>query len=134
MAKEKIHVSSPEETREWLEQLRLRKNEKELLDLFDIICQAWHDYEGQCDVIESAIGALILGRLVGYDGLRVVHSWKTLRNYEEILGVAFKDLPERTADSRRVNGIRYAEKFKKFWKALAGGIASEPGARELVKA
>lgn len=97
------------------------------------ICRAWEEYAGSVEVIEAAIGALIVGRLVGYDGLRVVHSWKTLRNYEDILGVKFREiLQPTTRDSDRINGVRYAKKFKALWRALAAGVGSQPGARDLV--
>src|SRR5688500_1620104 len=87
------------------------------------ICKAWKDYEGSVEVVEAAIGALIVGRLVGHDGLRVLHSWKTLRNYEEILGVKFKELlPPNTRDSDRINGVRWAKKFTALWRALAAGV------------
>lgn len=97
-----------------------------------IICRAWEKYEGSTEVIESAIGALIVGRLAGYDALRMVHSWKTLKNYEEKLGVSFKEiLNATTPDTDRIGGIRRAKKFKALWRALAAGVGSEPGARDL---
>ena len=99
------------------------------------ICKAWENYEGNVEIIEAAIGALIVGRLVGYDGLRMIHSWKTLRNYEGILCVKFKEiLPTTTPDTDRINGIRYAKKFKALWRALAAGVGSQPGARDLAAA
>ena len=120
--KSDIHVSKAAVTETWMKESD-----------FEIICKAWENFHGQVEVFESAVGALLVGRLAGYDVLRVLHSWRTLKNYEEILGISFKDLlPARTADSRRVNGIRYAEKFQQFWKALAGGVAAEPNARVAV--
>jgi hypothetical protein len=120
-----VHVSRPEETRKLIGECDI-----------ELICKAWEQYNGSVDVFESAVGALIVGRFAGFDGLRVIHNSKTLRKYEVILGgVSFKQmLAPRTPESRRVNGIRYAESFKQFWKALAGGVASEPGAKEAVSA
>jgi hypothetical protein len=121
--KSKIHVSKAAVTETWMKESD-----------FEVICKAWENFQGQVEVFESAVGALLVGRLGGYDVLRVLHSWRTLKNYEEILDIKFKDvLPARTADSRRVNGIRYAEKFEQFWKAIAGGVASEPNARVAIK-
>ena len=112
-------VAEPSESRTWMK-------EEDLMT----ICTAWEDFSGPTDVAESAIGALIVGRLIGYDGLRVIHSWKTLRKYEEILKISFKEtLPARTPDSRRITGIRLADKFQAFWKAIAGGVSSEPNAK-----
>jgi hypothetical protein len=118
-----FHVSKASETRDWI-----------LEDDLVVICRAWENFEGDLQVFESAVGALLFGRLAGFDALRVVHSWRTLRKYEQILGIAFKDrLRERTADSRRVNGIRYADKFREFWRAIAAGVSAEPEARMAVK-
>ena len=98
------------------------------------ICRAWENYKGNVEIIEAAIGALLIGRLVGYDGLRMIHSWKTLRNYEGLLGVKFKEiLREATPDTERINGIRYAKKFGELWRALAAGVGSQPGARDLAR-
>ena len=118
---EKNHTS-PAAMRKWMEDAG---------DL-EVICKAWDNYVGAVDVIESAIGALLIGRIAGYNTLRITHSWRTLRKYEEILDVKFADiLPEETAESDRVNGIRYAKKFKAFWKAIAAGVASEEGAKDV---
>src|SRR3712207_4064893 len=88
----------PHETRKWIDEAN---------DL-EVICRAWDNYVGSLDVLESAIGALLIGRLAGYNTLRIMHSWRTLRKYEEILDVEFaKILPAETAESDRVNGIRY---------------------------
>jgi len=126
MAKQKKDyvVSTPEVARR-------RIREEDIMQ----ICRAWEQYDGPSEVFESAIGSLIVGRLIGSNGLRVIHNWRTLRKYEEILGrpdghFTFKDALDPTTDeSERLNGIRYAKKFAAFWKALAGGVSSEPGAK-----
>jgi hypothetical protein len=115
----KFHISKAAETRKWIHE-----------DDLKIICEAWERFYGDVGVFESAAGALLMGRFLGYNGLRVLHTWPTLRKYEQILGISFKDtLEPYTADSERLNGIRYAKKFGAFWKAVAAGVSSEPGAR-----
>lgn len=120
MAKKKDYDITPaKETREWMRD-----------EDFERVCKAWEDYAGDVTVFESAVGALFVGRLIGYEGLQMLHSWRTLRKYEGILGITFKDtFPGRTKDSRRLNGIRRADTFKAFWKALGAGVASEPDAK-----
>ena len=123
MAKRKHPATSPKETRRWIRESDL-----------EVICQAWHDYEGDTPIFASAAGALIVGRLMGYDGLKVMHSWRTLRKYEAVLGIKFDEVLEaRTKDSRRLNGIRYAESFQAFWKAIAGGVAQMPDAKKSLR-
>jgi hypothetical protein len=90
--------------------------------LVEIIKDACFAYEGDCGVLESAIGALCWGRLVGWHGLRVLHSSRTFKNYEAILGVKFREiLPPRTDHSRRMNGIRMADNLGKFWQVITAG-------------
>jgi hypothetical protein len=121
LAQRKIKPTRAAETRTWIHDGDI-----------DLICRAWEDYEGQIDVFESAVGALFVARLGGYDVLRLAHGSRTLRRYEKILKISFKQYTaERTDDSHRIIGIRRAEKFKQFWKAIAAGIGSEPGAKEV---
>lgn len=88
-----------------------------------IISDAWDEYEGDCAVFMSAIGALALGQKVGWQGIRVCMSASTYRKYERILMIRFRDvLPERTGDSRRIKGIQLSDKIGKFWQALSGGM------------
>jgi hypothetical protein len=121
MAKKKDYtIAAASETRQWMAESDLR-----------VICEAWENYSGDVSVFESAVGALLVGRLIGFDGLRMLHSWRTLRNYEKLLGITgFKDvLPGRTSDSRRLRGIRVADTYNAFWKALGAGVASQPDAK-----
>jgi hypothetical protein len=119
MAKKKGERASAVEIRAWLKPEDL-----------DVICRAWVEYVGLLEVFESAVGALVVGRFGGYDVLRLLHGSRTLRRYETILNISFKErLPSRTKDSSRMHGIRRADKFQQFWKALAGGVGSEPGAK-----
>ncbi len=92
-------------------------------EMVEIITRAWKEFEGDCGVFMSAVGALVLGREVGWQGVRVCMSSATYRKYETILGIKFREhLPERTKDSRRIRGIRMADDFGKFWQALSGGM------------
>jgi len=91
--------------------------------LCDLISKAWEEYEGDCAVFMSAIGALALGQKVGWQGIRVCMSASTFRKYERILMIRFRDvLPERTRDSRRIKGIQLSDSIGKFWQALSGGM------------
>jgi len=109
-----------------------RVQEQSLSDerLLEIIKDACYDGKGDCTVLESAIGALCFGREVGWHGLRTVHSSRTMRRYEGVLGVKFKDvLPDRTRHSPRLWGIVLADKFGKFWQAIAAGKVSSQEAK-----
>lgn len=83
-------------------------------------------YVGLTTVLESAIGALIIGKLYGWRVLRMVHSNKVYNQYEDILGIKFQDAcPEYTELSDRNMGIHLAKKFGGFWKVFKGEVPSE---------
>ena len=93
---------------------------------------AMQEFSGDMTVLESAIGARIVGHRFGWQALRVIHATRTLRKYEEVLGIKLRDvIPERTDDSRRVNGVRVADTFDKFWQAISSGKLSAKDARQV---
>jgi len=88
-----------------------------------IVEDAWATYEGNCETFSAAVGALTFGRLVGWQGVRCVHSHPRYQKFQRILDVRFADvLPEQTEDSERIRGIRIAKKFGDFWRAASAGI------------
>lgn len=93
--------------------------------LLEIIEKACYEFEGDCTVLESAIGALVWGRVVGWKAIRLMHSGRTFKKYEEILFIKFKDeLPEMTESSERMHGIRLLKKVGKYWQAITAGLIS----------
>ena len=93
-------------------------------EVIRIIDSAFLDYEGDVTVFYSAVGALMLGRKVGWEGLRVTMASRTFASYERQLGIKWrKVLPRRGPDSGRLYGIRRAEKFKnlKLWQLITSG-------------
>lgn len=85
----------------------------------EIAAHAINDYEGDLGVLESAVGALIMGQFYGWRVLRIIHTGRTYSRYEKILGIKFNELcPARTPLSRRNNGYRWTEDFGNYWKAV----------------
>ena len=92
-------------------------------EVMRMVRKSWAGFEGDTTVLMSAIGALVLGREIGWKGVRVCLAAATYRKYERVLGIRFRDcLPERTKDSSRLCGIRMADQIGKFWQALSGGF------------
>lgn len=88
------------------------------------LCERIAAFSGQGDVLSSALGALIVSRHLGMDGLRVMHSPATLRKYEKALGISYKDYCEkRTPLSRKIFGVRAADKLGGLWKIVTGKTA-----------
>jgi hypothetical protein len=103
-------------------------------DFLEIVKDACHEFAGDTTVLESAIGALAWGRVVGWHGLRVMHSSRTFKKYEEILNIKFREkLKDRTIHSTRMNGIRLADGMGKFWQVITAGQVAGKDAKEAIK-
>jgi|GEM_PF-914064 len=81
------------------------------------------NFKGQLDELESALGMLRMGHHMGWKVLYLIHSKRTVRKYEDILGIRIRDVfPEKGPSSYRSIGLNIAERFSNFWKVVAGEI------------
>jgi hypothetical protein len=104
---------------------------KEALDYIEIINKASDRFIGQFDELENAIGMLMIGRLVGWRVLAIIHNKRTIRKYEEILGINVREMfPEEGPLASKSIGYKAALAIGNFWKAVSGDI-SIPDRREL---
>lgn len=88
-------------------------------------------FVGQLEELESALGMLMMGHHFGWKILYLIHSKKTIRKYEDILGVKIRDIfPERGPSSYRSFGLALADKIGNFWK-VAGGDIKIPDRRKV---
>lgn len=95
--------------------------------------QAIQAYSGDWNVLEAALGMLRMGALFGWKGIRIVHSKRTIRRYEQILGIEVKALfPEEGPESYRLSGLTEAKLHNQFWKAVGGDIKLKD--RKLIEA
>ncbi|MFC5496278.1 hypothetical protein ACFPOE_01910 [Caenimonas terrae] len=89
-----------------------------MADLFD---KAVHRFSGNFDELESALGMYVLGRHVGWKVLFILHSKKTIKKYEEILGISVREeFEEEGPESMRSVGYSIAKTFSNFWKVVSG--------------
>ena len=89
--------------------------------LIKIADKAAAPYIGNVDELESAIGMLILGRLFGWKPLLIVHSPKTIKKYEKILGIQVREeFDEEGPFADKLMGWRIAKGLSNFWKAVSG--------------
>ncbi|HVB66058.1 MAG TPA: hypothetical protein VND01_00010 [Candidatus Acidoferrales bacterium] len=96
-------------------------------DKLTLVSKITKSYRGSIHELERAIGVLFIGDEFGWKVLYLCHDKKTLRKYEEILGVDFREIfPERGPLARKSLGLALADKAGEFWKAAKGGI---PGIR-----
>jgi hypothetical protein len=95
-------------------------------DSYPIVKKALDEYSGDFTVLESAIGAYFLGMMIGWKPLVIVHSPKTIKRYEKILNISFKDaMPIENGLSDRSNGYSFAIKLSNFWAATTGNASVE---------
>ena len=87
----------------------------------DLMDQRIRDFEGGLDELESALGMYMLGRHFGWKVLYIIHSKKTVRKYEEILGIDVREVfPAEGPDAERSNGYRAVRSITNFWKFVSG--------------
>lgn len=102
-----------------------KRSSKHLLEipekLDSQLCQKLNSVKGDLAVVESALGALVVGQHYGTRVLQLMHSPATLRKYEKLIGIKYSDYcEERTTLSTRVRGIRYWDKVGGFWAIVMG--------------
>jgi len=99
---------------------------EKLKQLQEIELMAIAKFHGNFDELESAFGFMRLGFQIGWKPLAIIHSKKTFKKYETILGINAKELfPEETASSDRSIGYSLAKKISNFWKVVSGDIKIE---------
>lgn len=102
-------------------------------DIQAISRRAIADYQGQLDDLERAIGMLHMGHHFGWRVLVLIHSKRTIRKYEGILGIVVREFfPEEGPSSYRSYGLKIAMGLDNFWKAVSGEIKIE-GRKEISK-
>jgi hypothetical protein len=95
-------------------------------ELAELINGAIERYRGNFDELEKAIGVLMLGDYVGWKVLVLVHNKRTIRKYEEILGINMREFfVEEGPIAMRSMGYRVALSVGSFWKAVSGDIPVE---------
>lgn len=94
-------------------------------DLVAVFDRAIEEFAGDGGVLSSAIGAAVVGRRVGWRVLLLMHSPATIKRYEKVLGMSYRDICPPEGD--KVNkAIAYgiAKRAKSFWAVITG---NEPG-------
>lgn len=97
-------------------------------DLVARIDSVAREFHGDVTELERAIGALFVGRQFGWKPLMLVHDKKTLRKYERILGINFREeLDEVGPRGLELRAYRIALKLGNIWKAIKGEVPNVRG-------
>lgn len=84
-----------------------------------VVDEAIARYTGDVSVLEAAIGALMVGRRVGWRPLLLMHSSATIARYQEILGLKFREvLPEVGPLAGKSLGWKLLGDVRDFWKVV----------------
>ena len=95
-------------------------------EVIAIADRAMVKFRGQGDELESALGMLLLGRRYGWRVVYLLHSKRTVRKYEGILGISVRKFFNETGPlTDRSVGYRVAEAIGNFWKAVSGELKIE---------
>ena len=93
---------------------------KEIVDKLD---EAIKHHQGGIDVVEQAVGMYLVGRHFGWKVLYLVHSKRTIRKYEKILGIKVQEeFLEVGPDADRSYAWVAVQKVSNFWKAVSGDV------------
>lgn len=114
-----------------LEERLAKLTAKQKAELEEIEQRVVGNFSGDFDDLEAALGILRIGHHFGWKVLVLIHNKRTIRKYEEILGINIREFfPEEGPSSYRSNGYRLAVKLGNFWKAVSGDVKVE-GRREI---
>lgn len=98
----------------------------EKAEAFDQAGKAIASFSGSLEELEKALGMLALGYHFGWKVLLLVHSKRTIRKYEKILGIDIKTFfPAEGPSAERSMGLDLAKKIGNFWQVVSGDIKVE---------
>lgn len=81
------------------------------------------EFRGNFDELESALGMLLLGRLVGWKVLALIHNKRTIRKYEQILGISIREeFCEEGPLAHKSVAYEVVKKLGQYWKAVSGDV------------
>ena len=96
---------------------------EETVEMERIEREAIANFKGQIPDLEAALGILHIGGHLGWRPLALIHNKRTLRKYEDILDIKFKEFfPDEGPSYERSFGYMAAKKIGNFWKAVSGEI------------
>jgi hypothetical protein len=100
---------------------------KQAQDMLKLVEERTQEFKGQFDELESALGMYMIGRLVGWRVLVLIHNKRTIRHYEKILGGIDirKEFPEEGPMAHKSIGLAVAKGLGNFWKAVSGELKVE---------
>jgi hypothetical protein len=113
----------------------LLKSNQELLELVSHRLSLPSKETGITDlgIVEGAVGALFVGQHYGLRILRIIHSSKTLRQYEQFLGVPFEELiPQHGEFIDRSVAWNIVTTARQYWDLVSRRFKMDGGDRRAI--
>ena len=89
--------------------------------LHDYFHQVVSTFAGNANDLEAALGMYVLGRYLGWRAMYLIHSKKTIKKYETILGITVQQVfDEHGLHAHRSAGWQAAALRPSFWKVVSG--------------
>lgn len=83
-------------------------------------------FRGDFSELEAAIGMYMVGRLVGWKVLVLLHNKRTIKKYEDILEIKVREaFPEEGPFVDKSVAYELVKKLGSFWKAVSGEIKDD---------
>lgn len=94
--------------------------------LYEIEREAVAKFYGDFDELEAAIGVLHVGDHLGWKPLVLIHNKRTIRKYEEILGIKVREFfKDEGPSAERSLGYSIVKRLGNFWKAVSGEVKDD---------
>ncbi len=96
---------------------------EELQDIVKSLQLCIGTYKGDLAILESSIGAYFLAKLYGWKILRMIHTERTYKKYESVLGLKFSDVaPDFGVLKDRANVWHVHQSVDSFWSIVRGEV------------
>lgn len=94
---------------------------EQAVERYALMDQAIRKNGFQIDELESALGMYMIGFHFGWKVLYLIHSKRTIKKYEGILGIKISEtFPEFGPDADRTNAYKLIQSVSSFWKMVSG--------------
>ena len=94
---------------------------EQAMERYTLMDQAIRKDDFQIDELESALGMYMIGFHFGWKVLYLIHSKRTIKKYEGILGIKVSEVFQDVGpDADRTNAYKLIKSVSSFWKMVSG--------------
>lgn len=80
-----------------------------------------HDFEGDSEKLRNAMGAALLCQYYGWKTIKLTHSYRSWKRYQELLRIDFQqEFAEETEIARKFMAYKVWKTMHNFWDTQKG--------------